>query len=139
MRSLCYSFEVIKFDEPYFVLLTWKDGFFGLEKEYPAQNWRWCSSEGILEIDNTASCDKKIILDMTFSTSHPESSRLSLESDLFTTQLQVNGKGTPFHKEITVPPGKHLIKFGCDARRVEAPQDPRIMIFRVNNFKLIEK
>lgn len=75
---------------------------------------------------------------MSVCTGHEDFSTLRLTGDLFTDTIRVNSAGTGYSKEMTVTPGKHIIKFSCDAKPVDAPGDPRVLIFRVINFKVIK-
>ncbi len=120
------------------LLLSWKKGFSYFESD-SIMNWRWCASEGELYITSTSQNSKKITLEMTVGTGYEEFSYIKLESDLFTDTIQVNSAGTGYSKKITVTPGKHIIKFSCNAKRVEAPEDSRFLIFRVINFNVIQQ
>lgn len=111
----------------------WEGGFSGLEGK-PEDNWRWCSSEGILHIVNTSQQERKFGFEMTFSTGYEEFSNLLIDSPLFSESLKINNKAKSFSKKITIPHGEHYIKFLCDAKRVDAPLDSRSLVFRVNNF-----
>ena len=118
-------------------LLEWDDGFFPLEGT-KVNTWRWCSSEGTLIINNTSNKDRKFIMSTKFLTGYPELSNLTIESSLVNESLEINNSGYRYEKEITVPPGSHAIKFSCDAERVDAPTDPRYLVFRVVNFQMVE-
>jgi hypothetical protein len=50
----------------------------------------------------------------------------------------VNDTPVPYSKTITVPPGESIITFRSTARRVDAPLDPRFLVFRVEDFKMTE-
>jgi len=117
--------------------VVWEEGFSYLEGSNK-ENWRWCSSEGILTIKNTSEQDQKYQLSTEFATGNPERSRLVLESPFLAESLEINNKGSGFSKEITVSPGIHQIRFFCDAQKVEAPDAPRTLVFRINNFELRE-
>jgi hypothetical protein len=118
-------------------LLEWEDGFSVLEATAD-KNWRWCSSEGTLIINNTTNKDRKFIMIADFFTGHPELSNLKIESTLVNENLKINISGYHYEKEIIIPPGSHAIKFSCDAERVDAPADLRYLVFRVENFQMVE-
>jgi hypothetical protein len=118
-------------------LLEWGGGFFTLEGTID-NTWRWCSSEGTLIINNTSDKDRKLIMIADFSTGHPELSNFKIESTLFNEDLKINNSGYHYEKEITITPGSHAIKFSCDAERVDAPADPRYLVFRIVNFQMVE-
>jgi hypothetical protein len=122
----------------YLFRVEWWDGFSLLEKtrEY---NWRWCSSQGTMIINNHSNKDKLFTISALFFTGYPELSNLMIESTPVNENLQINNSGYIYEKEIVVPPGKNVIKFSCDAKRVDAPADPRYLVFCTRNFKLIER
>jgi len=117
--------------------IGWWDGFSTLEgtKE---NNWRWCSQQGTLVLNNTSHKTKKYIINATFITGYPEMSDLNIVSPIFTENLKINNSGYSYKKEITIPPGRHTVKFSCDANRVDAPKDPRYLVFNIKNFQIVE-
>ncbi len=71
-------------------------------------------------------------------TGHEEFSHLRLDSPWFSEDLTVNAVGRFFSKTAVIPPGRHVIRFMCDAKKINAPDDPRVLVFRVMNFRLKE-
>jgi hypothetical protein len=61
---------------------------------------------------------------------------MRIESPFFTEQLKTHTQPVPFSKTFEVPPGKHTVKFSSDAQRVDAPNDPRVLVFRLLNFNI---
>lgn len=119
----------------YPLFLTWSGGFSSLEGT-EANNWRWCSSNGELIIDNPSANTKIIDLQMLFKTGYSNYSNLIINSTLLQNKIRINSMGSSFIKNIMIPPGAHIIKFYCDAPRVYAPNDSRYLVFSVNNFKI---
>lgn len=117
------------------LIQLWEKGF-SLFEGKPEDNWRWCSSEGLLRIINTSKQERKVRVEMAFATGYEEFSNLLIDSRLFSENLKINNKAKLFTKEITIPPGKHDIKFLSDAKRVDALPDTRFLVFRVINFSL---
>ena len=115
------------------LMIDWKGGFSGLET-LPEKNWRWCSHEGELHIYNTSQRTRQVNLEMSFASGHEEFADLTI-SGLFSDRLKTNVHPVAYSKTITVPPGESVIKFASNGRRVDAPLDPRVLIFRVENFK----
>jgi hypothetical protein len=58
-------------------------------------------------------------------------------SGLYSDRIKINSSPRPYSKTITVPPGESIIKFTSNGRRVDAPLDPRVLIFRIENFKFV--
>ncbi|MDD4924764.1 MAG: hypothetical protein PHF74_08080 [Dehalococcoidales bacterium] len=117
--------------------IEWHSGFSVLEGNQE-HNWRWCSREGTLVLNNTSKKNRKVKISAIFITGYPEMSNLCIESTLVTENLTVNNAGYIYNKEITIPPGRHEIKFSCDARKIEAPNDPRYLVFNITNFQIAE-
>jgi hypothetical protein len=118
--------------------LEWGDGFYELEGT-TENNWRWCSDRGTLIINNPANEDRKITINTGFSTPrYPEFSNLKIESSLFNDNLKINNIPLKYIKEIVVPPGRNIIKFSCDAMRVNTT-DPRYLVFETHNFQLVDR
>ena len=119
------------------LILEWTGGCSGLEGSAKL-NWHWCSSQGELVIDNPLVEERKFKLEMSLATGYEELANLSLDGTLISETLKINMKPTAYAKAITVPPGRHVIGFACDATRVHAPWDSRSLVFRVINFSLEE-
>lgn len=119
------------------VIFSWKNGFYGLEGT-PENNWRWSSADGELSIYNYSQENKKVIIQMSLTSGYDDFSNLKIEGSSFTENLKINNKGKFFSKTVIISPGTNLIKFSSDANRVDAPSDPRDLVFRVVNFKFKE-
>ncbi len=127
------DFDREKVLHPLFVF--WLKDFSALEGT-PAENWHWCVSTGEMQIENSMSRVRMAILEMTISAVNEGNVRI--DSELFSEQLRVNSTPVPLSKQISIPPGKHSIKFICDSAPVTQPPDARTLVFRINNFKLKE-
>jgi phosphoglycerol transferase len=116
------------------LMLDWKGGFSGLESS-PEKNWRWCSNEGELHFYNTSQRARRVSLEMSFVSGYEQFDDLVI-SGLISDQLKTNATPVSYSKTITVPPGESIIKFVSNGRRIDAPLDPRVLIFRIENFKM---
>ena len=116
------------------LLLNWTGGFSGLETS-PDKTWRWCSNEGELHLSNTSRYPRKVSLEMSFASGYEQSDDLII-SGLISERLKTNVTPSVYSKTITVAPGEAVIKFTSTAKRVDAPRDPRVLVFRVENFKV---
>ena len=117
------------------LLFIWSGGFSTLEVSGP-NTWRWCSSQGEMVIHNNSQQERKVVLDMVLSTGYNELSSLSIEGLKISERLPVNAKGAHFSKKLAVPPGRHVIQFASDAKKVSAPKDHRFLVFRVSHFSV---
>jgi hypothetical protein len=61
---------------------------------------------------------------------------LSIQSDLFSEVLAVGPAGTTFDRVVTVPPGRHRVRFSCDApvQPVWQEASKHGIVFRLTNF-----
>jgi len=117
------------------VLLYWRGGFSDLEHNGD-ENWRWCSQRGQLDLYNRSDRERKVVLEMSFSTGYEASSDLTITGSLHSDQLQINNQGRAYSMTLTVPPGHNVLEFVSNAQPVKTANDPRVLIFRVNNFRL---
>ena len=61
-----------------------------------------------------------------------------IEGNLINEDLGISNAGYRYEKEIIVPPGSHSIRFSCDAETIDTPTDPRDLVFRIENFQMVE-
>lgn len=118
------------------LLVFWRKAFYGVESA-AEENWHWCGPTGTIEIENTMARARQVTLQMAISGAN--AGKLQITGPLLNENLSVTTAAIPITKSLTIPPGKHAIHFVCDAQSVAAPHDPRVLVFRVNNFKLEEK
>ncbi len=115
------------------LLPLWQDGF--SDEERSGENyWRWCAETGRMEIVNNSAQTRQVTLEMLIAAGRDAT--LRIESPLFSDSLRINFAGVPYSRALTIPPGRHTIRFFCDAPRILAPLDSRIIVFRLQNFRL---
>jgi phosphoglycerol transferase len=132
------EYEQQKTDALYPLYVEFRSGFLPMEGNQD-DNIRFCTSQGELVVTNFTDKDRTITIDATFETGYNDLSLLKIESSLVTETLIVNGTGNHYVKELTVPPGKHIIKLSCDAQSVYFPQYQKDIIFAILNFQMTEK
>jgi phosphoglycerol transferase len=118
-------------------LFRWKRGFSYLEG-VPGHQWRWCSAEGDLLIDNGSSREKRLAVEMAFTTATGAPARLTLRGLGIDEELTIDGGGDVWKRVLVIPPGQHRIHFASDAAPVPPGIDPRDLHFRVENFSARE-
>jgi len=111
------------------------EGFYPLEYDQN-RNWRWSSYKAILYVTNPYEHDINMHIETSFFTGYDDPSNIKVESEYFSDSFSINKKGYFYSKDYVLPPGIHPIRITCDAKKVDAPNDPRLMIFRVENFKI---
>src|SRR5262249_8455003 len=67
--------------------VSWQADFYGMEGT-SEDNWRWCTQNGRIELENSLSRPRKVKLDMSVSTL--EEGTLRIESRFFNEQLRIN-------------------------------------------------
>lgn len=119
------------------ILLDWEGGFSSLESR-PGKTWRWCSSEGALRINNTSRFPRTVKLEMAFATGYPELDDFVI-SGFISERLKVNNNPSFYSKTVTVPPNESvIITFRSAAKRLDEPRDRRVLVFRIEDFKMTE-
>jgi hypothetical protein len=116
------------------LMIDWRGGFSDLETS-PEKTWRWCSNEGELHFYNSSQQSRQVSLEMSFVSGYEEFADLTI-SGLVSDRLKTNVLPVSYSKTITVPPGDSILRFSSNGRRVNAPLDPRVLIFRIENFKM---
>ena len=89
-------------------------------------------------LNNTLNQDRKVKLEMGLATGYEELANLTIAGPSTWETLRVNMKPTLYSKTINLPPGRSVIRFGCDAKRVDTSVDSRSLVFKVINFSLQE-
>jgi len=119
-----------------YVKQIWQKDFYDLEgaKE---ENWRWCGRRGQMILRNVSDNDLSMEIKMILATNDQTPSKLRIEGGKFHDELLVNAKGLYYNRKIAL--GKksdYAITFSSDGQRVEAPGDPRYLVFKVINFEV---
>jgi hypothetical protein len=113
--------------------VAWDDGFYPLERA-DTTSWRWCSGRGGLKIRNTSERTIATFIGMTLVTANSKDANLSIVGPDFSTTIRVKASGSPFSRQIEIPPGEYTIAFRSDAKPITPPGDPRILAFRLQDF-----
>lgn len=129
------EYETLADETRHPLMVLWQDGFY--DEERNTENyWRWSAERGRMEIVNNSRRAKQIRLDMMLAAGRD--AHLQIESALFSERLPITFAGVHLSRTLIIAPGRHLIRFACDAPRVISPLDPRILVFRLQNFKITE-
>ena len=111
----------------------WGDGFSGLEGD-KENNWRWSDRESKLKIINSLNTKKLITIKMGIATGYEEKSALFINNDSFKDIAYINIGGYQYSANILLEPGVNILNFLSEAKKIEAPNDPRELYFKVLNF-----
>lgn len=98
--------------------------------------WRWSLNKSSLYITNPYDHDINIHVEASFYTGYDKPFNIKVGSEYFYDSFSANQNGSFYSKDFVLPPGTHPIHITCDAPEIHAPNDPRSMFFRVENFKI---
>jgi phosphoglycerol transferase len=121
------------------IQVQWENGFYTEEENLKEGKWRWSKKQSFLILNNPSSKVRKLAISMSLATVWKKSSNLKIAGDLFEETLKINNKPLLFSKTISLPPGKHLIKFSSNAPPLNTAIDPRELAFTVYNAKIKEE
>jgi phosphoglycerol transferase len=118
------------------VLVRWLAGCYRPENKAEGP-FRWCGEDAALEIGNDAQVAQSTVVHFK-AFAAVSTATLSIESDLVSQALRLDGAGTSFTRTLSVPPGHHRIQFRCDGAPERPFADARKLVWRVEGFMLDE-
>lgn len=108
-------------------------GFSSIEGKTPDQ-WIWLSNKAQLIIYNYTNNEKTYKMNFNICTAYQEKSNINIYVNDKLYKYTSNSDGTAIHITSILKKGKNIIKFGTNAKRVEAPQDSRQLYLRITDF-----
>ncbi len=104
-----------------------------------SEQWRWCNQSGAIAILNDTGQPQPVELagDLRSGFASPSTVEFQLGSAVF--KAQASSGAITFHWPLTLAPGLNRIAFRTDAPRVPAPNDPRLMYFRMENMHVLPR
>jgi len=118
------------------VLVRWLEGCY--PPEHKAEGpFRWCAEDAALMIGNDAQVAQSVAVHFKAFAADPPAT-LTIDSDLATQALRLDEAGVPFTRTVSVPPGRHRIRFRCDSAPERPFADARKLVWRVEGFGLDE-
>jgi hypothetical protein len=112
---------------------VWREGF-SREEGAPAESWRWGASNARMTLVNRAAYPRDVCLEMAVLP-NPGGS-VTIRSALFDEPVHVERSRPEVDKVIRLPPGQHDVDFASDAPRVYPPNDFRVLVFSVRDFRV---
>jgi phosphoglycerol transferase len=116
--------------------MRWVNGFYPSEVG-PGATFRWSPGPGDIEIDNDTRLDRRATITMRVLAAHPPVT-LALGGDLLAETVTVGPTGLTMARPLHLAPGRHVIHLRADGQPVDAPRDPRRLVWRVENARLEE-
>jgi phosphoglycerol transferase len=113
--------------------LAWSGGFYPLEKD-GGRTWHWCSASGELTFWNPGPASETVIR-MIVASSQASPSPLSITGPEFAESVTISQAGTLFSKRFLVPQGSSVVRFSSSAAPLLPPNDPRKLVFRVEDLR----
>lgn len=104
------------------------------EERHLQRVWHWSRAKSELRIKSAR--EQTVTLTMLLATGNREPSTVTIGGSLMNEQLRVNSDGAHLERKLVLPAGESTLRFSCDATPINAPNDPRTMIFRLENFSL---
>jgi len=98
---------------------------------------RFGCSPATLTVHNDSNQDCTATLAAKFFTGGTETSNLTIAGDLFSDSLKIDIYGVLYTKEMTVPPGEHVITFSCDAANLDLEGSLRPFLFVARDFQVL--
>ena len=113
--------------------LVWSGGFYPIEQD-GSRTWHWCSSAGELIIRNPGPASEAAIR-MIVASSQAKPSPLSITGPGFAESITIRQPGALFSKRFLVPRGSSVVRFSSPAAPLLSPNDPRKLVFRVEDLQ----
>lgn len=112
-------------------LLTMEEGISFLENVEP-EPYRWASRSGSLAVHNLTPEPREILVTFRAESAVPGDWRLILSRGAASGVVPLDEEADELYRvRLTVPHGRTVIDFRTDAPRLEAPRDPRVLVFRI--------
>ena len=122
------SRQSIAFGEP---VVTIDEGV-SHEEEGAGETYRWASRRGQLSIHNIGDHPREVVVTFRAAAGVPGDWELLLSAGRGEGLLRIDEKADELYRaRLTVPSGRTSLSFRTDAPRVEAPGDPRVLVFRI--------
>ncbi len=116
------------------VNVQYKSGISILESYEGTQQWRWCEKYAEINIINNSEVEINVQISIGVSNLLENMSELNLNLNDVSTSFQYNNLGNYTILNVTLKPGDNILKMNTNAPRVDAPNDPRVMYFKLTNF-----
>jgi len=117
------------------IVVGFSSGFHAPEAG-PSGPFRWCDATGEIDVDNDSAATQRVSVRATLAAARPPA-RLIVAGDLASANLDL-GEPVEFTRVLEVSPGHHVLRLTSDGRPAEAPNDPRRMVWRLENFAFDE-
>ena len=115
--------------------VKWGTGSYG-EETGSIGTWHWCAASCEVLFINPTNKEIRVRVSTGAQSGYQQTAKLTITGPSLSDSVPVNVVARELSYTIALPPGQHVLKFHCDAKRVEAPADSRLLVFRLINFAL---
>ena len=139
LRQACTSaaWEAKQDDALNGIRVLWR-GAFVLPMPVEGRLWRHCGRRGQIHLINPSRRSRTVELSFCCVAMQMGSTRLRIESDLFSTCLEIDPQPKPLTRTLTIPPGRHVIAFTSDCKPLHVPGLFQDLCFGIADFTVRE-
>ena len=101
-----------------------------------ANSDHWCRGRAELEVLNPFNRSLPLAIEMRLTALGQPVAKFALDGPSVHRQLLISNSGTSLQLEFDAPPGIQVMHARCDGAAINARNDPRLMVFSVQEFRL---
>jgi len=101
------------------------------EEIWGTNKTHWCQSKGEIIINNNSNSNANVQLVFTSATGTGEKANLQITDDGDITSFEISGTQSKCSVNVSVNPGKNVLKFICNAEPLVSATDSREMVFYI--------
>jgi hypothetical protein len=113
--------------------VEWGAGSYGEEKNQQV-TWHWCSALCEIQLLNSSKTASSVQVTMGITTGYEQPAKFTIAGPSLSDSVAVNAAGRQLRYTLNLQPGRNTLKLSSNAKRAQAPLDPRNMVFMVTNF-----
>jgi phosphoglycerol transferase len=116
------------------LVVSWRKGV-SAEEIAGEVRYRWVSREGELVIHNTGKTTRQAELTFEVESGRDEPSTLEISGAL-SERIRLGADPLRVRRVVALAPGAHRLRLRSDAKPVDAPADPRVLVFQIRDFSV---
>lgn len=115
------------------MILTWNGGFYEREEAPGGHSWHWSNGSGQVHIANPSDRSRRVLVTMSLATMSQKPAKVAITGPDGTTEFT---SGEDVSIPVRVPPNGTALRFRSNAEKVFQQDDPRVLAFRVERFRI---
>jgi phosphoglycerol transferase len=121
------------------VTVDWSDGCYDPEPTADRLGtFRWCRAGGSIRVKNELPVTRRLSLSARLFPAF-EPAHLTLDGDAVHLEVALPARGIVVARDVDIGPGTNVIRFRCDGRPADAPNDPRTLVWNIHDLTIEEK